>query len=60
MDLQVASPIFPMDADSSPHQVECPGRMEGTPVKMDFSTHACNVLSDLRQGGLLCDAVIKV
>ncbi|XP_025096132.1 kelch-like protein 10 [Pomacea canaliculata] len=43
-----------------PQQQEGPGLMEGTPVKMDFSTHACSVLSDLREGGLLCDAVIKV
>lgn len=47
--------------DSSPlQQLEGPGMMEGTPVRMEFSTHACSVLSDLRQSGLLCDAVIKV
>ena len=41
-------------------QQEGLGMVEGTPVRMEFSTHACSVLSDLRQSGLLCDAVIKV
>ena len=63
--MEVATAMDTADNGSSPSQQfpmqqEAFRMIEGTPVRMEFSTSACCVLSDLRQSGLLCDAVIKV